>query len=233
MNKAVSVVAAMLLSIVSMAQTINVHKTNGDVIRIPLSEMHYIDFSEDNTMIAPPAGVEIVDLGLPSGTKWANMNVGASNPEDFGYFYAWGETEEKGMYNKGTYIDNVNRSKDADLTFTEYDVAHLYWGGLWHMATIEQWRELEANCNMKWIQINDVSGYKFISKINNKSIFLPAAGCKKNVSHVYSGAIGYYWSSDLRRISYGISFSKEHLWLGSIDWGDEFQVYGCSVRPVQ
>jgi hypothetical protein len=120
-----------------------------------------------------------VDLGLPSGTKWATFNVGASKPEEYGGYYAWGETEEKWEYNKdnyqyyqnGNYLDFGN-----NISGTEYDVAHVKWGGNWCMPTWDDFYELIANTTSEWVSINGVTGRKFTSKINGYSIFLPAAG---------------------------------------------------------
>ena len=122
---------------------------------------------------------EAVDLGLPSGTKWAACNVGATKPEEYGGYYAWGETEEKEFYDKSTYKfyqDDEYVNIGEDISGTEYDVAHVKWGGNWYMPTWEEFRELINNCKIEWTTFNGVNGEKFTSKINGNSIFLPAAG---------------------------------------------------------
>ena len=136
-----------------------------------------------------PEGVEAVDLGMPSGTKWASCNVGATKPEECGGYYAWGETEEKVNYTDVTYL--YSRGEDIDLdgeyeekerykylgpdiSGTQYDVAHVKWGGDWRMPTMQQFKELLANCTSQWTSLNGKIGCKFISKINGSSIFFPA-----------------------------------------------------------
>ena len=136
-----------------------------------------------------PEGVEAVDLGMPSGTKWASCNVGATKPEECGGYYAWGETEEKVNYTDVTYL--YSRGEDIDLdgeyeekerykylgpdiSGTQYDVAHVKWGGDWRMPTLQQFKELLANCTSQWTSLNGKIGCKFISKINGSSIFFPA-----------------------------------------------------------
>ena len=100
----------------------------------------------------------MIDLGLPSGTKWACCNVGASKPEDYGNYYACGETETKKTYSKDTYLNMSN------------DVAHVKWGMSWVMPSFVQVEELLDNCSSKWITINGVSGRRFTGK-NGGSIF--------------------------------------------------------------
>lgn len=93
MKKTLLLTVAVMMSMAAVAQTVNIHRTDGTVINYPASEVSYIDFSAaENTGGTAPAAAEAVDLGLPSGTKWANMNVGAEAPEDYGLYFAWGET---------------------------------------------------------------------------------------------------------------------------------------------
>ena len=158
---------------------------------------------------------EYVDLGLPSGTLWATCNVGASNPEEPGDLYAWGETETKTEYSWSTYKwcdgDACNASNH---TLTKYcdrggygpldgkisidpedDVAHVKWGGKWHMPTKAQFQELFENCTAEWIKLSDnLHAYKFTAP-NGNSITMPAAGeySKSN----FSSDDFYYWSSEL------------------------------------
>jgi hypothetical protein len=95
-----------------------------------------------------------IDLGLPSGTKWACCNIGASNPEESGGFYAWGETTNKNDFSWATYI-HCDGSYDtchdlgADIAGMSYDVAHEKWGDKWQMPSSEQINELIKNCTSK------------------------------------------------------------------------------------
>ncbi len=241
MKKIFSLIAALLVTMVGIAQTLNVHKTNGEVISIPMTEVSYVDFPIADVP-SPPEGVEAVDLGLPSGTKWANMNIGATKPEEFGGYYAWGETEEKGYYGPDNYQRPVRQGEQykegfwpiSNIAYTQYDVASTKWGGTWHMPTLNQLNELFRNCTWKWTEENGVAGYRVTSKINNKKIFLPAAGYReynlvKNAGkeiHYY----GEYWQSS-------VDMSADNKSAGFDDEGyGDYVSYGSgrgrSVRPV-
>lgn len=185
---------------------------------------------------SPPATVEIIDLGLPSGTKWASCNVGATKPEEYGGYYAWGEIEEKEVYKFSTYKyyqdgDYVNIG--SDISGTDYDVAHIKWGDKWCMPTKNDFEELMNYCTMTWATLNGESGFKFTSKKNENSIFLPAAGWRGDGSLNDAGKYGDYWSStqipSLSNCAYDLHFD-----LGVASWfiiGDG-RMIGQSVRPV-
>lgn len=102
-------VVSMFIVAMAGAQTVNLHMKNGEVIKYNSSEVDFIDFAESSEPAEPDAPVaytscpdshhpHLIDLGLPSGTKWACCNVGAQKPEDYGGYYAWGETAEKNSY---------------------------------------------------------------------------------------------------------------------------------------
>ena len=137
-------------------------------------------------------GRDYVDLGLPSGLKWATMNVGASKPEEYGDYFAWGETEPKKEYswlnykfelstdNNGPFSKYVTNSSygtvdNKTVLDPEEDAAHVNWGGSWRMPTEEEWTELRTNCTWTWTTQNGVNG-RLVTGPNGKSIFLPAAG---------------------------------------------------------
>lgn len=153
-------------------------------------------------------GHEYVDLGLPSGTLWATCNVGASSPEEYGNYFAWGETEPKEDYSWETY----KWCEGSEKTFTKYctwdiygtvdnkieleladDAARANWGGTWLMPTMTQIEELSNGCTWAWTTLNDIPGYMINSKYNGNSIFLPAAG-HKETSIVDAEKNGEYWS---------------------------------------
>lgn len=147
-----------------------------------------------------PTFGKFVDLGLPSGTMWASFNVGASTPEECGGYYAWGETKEKDVYDWSTYIhcdgsSSICHDLGDDISGTEYDVAHVKWGGNWYMPTMNEINELFDNCTSEWMTLNGVNGRKFTSNINGNSIFLPAAGCRWSDNLRYVGDNGLFWSS--------------------------------------
>ena len=185
----------------------------------------------------------LIDLGLPSGTKWACCNVGADKPEVYGGCYAWGETKEHIdlKYNWSTYTHcggsaDTCRDLDSDLDIagTEYDVAHVEWGGTWVMPSKEQQDELRDNCTYKFTTVNGISGGKITSNSNGGSIFLPAAGFRWiNTSSRpdYVGNAGYYWSST--QVSSG-SHTAYDLFInpnGAYE-GNGSRSCGYSVRPV-
>ena len=184
-----------------------------------------------------PEGLEAVDLGLPSGTLWANMNVGAESPEDYGGYYAWGETEEKDWYDWSTYIHCDGSAETchdlgSDIAGTEYDVAHVKWGGDWQMPTKEQINELLDNCTHEWTTVCGVNGHMFTGP-NGNSIFLPAVGGRWGGYLYNEGYYGNYWSSsqapDDTGYACGLFFysGDDSYWFDNID-----RSFGQSVRPV-
>ena len=179
----------------------------------------------------------MIDLGLPSGTLWACCNVGADKPEAYGGYYAWGETEEKTTYSWNTYI-HCDGSSDtcynlgSDIAGTQYDVAHVKWGGSWVMPSYDQNKELIENCNHEWTTMNGVDGRKFTSKKNGGTIFLPAAGHRWNDGLSRAGSYGNYWSST-QYPSY--SYSACNLYFTSSNayrYSYYGRYYGHTVRPV-
>ena len=179
---------------------------------------------------------EAIDLGLPSGTKWASWNVGASAPEEYGGFYAWGETEEKDYYAWDSYR-HYDGSWDTcidigyDIAGTEYDVAHVKWGGSWRMPTKAQLDELIECCTITWTSQESVNG-TLVTGPNGATIFLPAAGVRGYEDHYNEGWCGHYWLSSL---FYGDEDSANYLYFFSDLWfydSYEERFYGLSVRPV-
>ena len=178
-----------------------------------------------------------VDLGLSSGLKWATCNVGANAPEDYGYYFAWGEVEPKTTYNWDTYkyYDDSNLTKytsndSKTVLDPEDDAATANWGGAWRMPTKAEQDELRNNCTWTWISQNGVNGYK-VTGPNGNSIFLPAAGYMLEGSLFNAGSYGYYWSSSLSTdypsSAYDVGFDS-----GYVDWYYDDRYYGFTVRPV-
>lgn len=174
-------------------------------------------------------GHKYVDLGLPSGTKWATCNVGASQEWEFGDYYAWGETETKEEY----YIGNC-RTYHMELTNISgnptFDAATVHWGSTWRIPTKEEMEELIINCSRTWItSYNGVNGYRMTGP-NGNSIFLPAAG--RQYEDRYIGETnGYYWSAT----SWDGKFRGDHI---NFYPDNEFPIYssyrnyGQPIRPV-
>lgn len=184
----------------------------------------------------------LIDLGLPSGTKWACCNVGSYKPEQYGGHFAWGETEVKNYYDWNTYIycdstKNTCHDFGSDISGTQYDVAHVKWGGKWCMPTSDDIKELYDNTTHKELRtmLNGVMGMKFTSKNNGNSIFLPHAGLFRddNGDLHHAEIYGYYWSSTHRpKYSYcadALDFTSTG---GYCTIGYIWRCKGLSVRPV-
>ena len=195
-------------------------------------------------------GYEYADLGLPSGTKWATCNVGATKPEEYGGYYAWGETEEKEDYSWETYkwcngsetsitkyCTNSSYGDNKTVLDPEDDVAHVKWGSSWRMPTEEELDELRSNCTFEWSILNGVDCYKVASKKNGNCIYLPVAGCFKGTDFGNNGIGGTFWTSSLCRTAvqcaYGYTYNNS---TPTLDWGSYWsgykRNYGRSVRPV-
>ena len=220
----------MLIAIVAMVGNITALESNrviklykdGEVIKkYNLSELDSVRFekrsSGENPSVDLHNGHEYVDLGLPSGLKWATCNVGATTPEEYGNNYAWGETTPQSwLATEYTYNDN------PEVLPLSADAANVNWGGNWRMPTYEEIGELEDtnNCTWTWTTQNGVSGYKVTSKKNGNSIFLPGAANS-----------GYYWSSSAYPGStvyaYCLMFTSV-----SVNCDYSQRNYGQSVRAV-
>ena len=191
-------------------------------------------------------GYEWVDLGLPSGLKWATCNIGATSPEGYGEYFAWGETSPKSNYAWSTYkycngssstltkynTNSSNGTVDNKTTLDlSDDAARANWGGTWRMPTKVEQDELRKNCTWAWTTQNGVNGYKVTSKTNGNSIFLPAAGYRDG-SSVYSvGFYGNYWSGSLYE-SYPNGAYCLYFDSGSVGWSYYNRYYGLTVRAV-
>ena len=184
-------------------------------------------------------GYEYVDLGLPSGLKWATCNVGATSPEQAGLYFAWGDTtgytseqvfNHEGPFNSARYNSGPAASISTDLTL-EQDAAHVNLGGNWRMPTKAEYRELIDNCNVVWTNDYNGTGVKgkvFTSKVNGKSVFFPAAGY--GISPVFDvGVYGYYWSASWYSSSnaWCLYFSSRNQYMDYI-----YRYFGSSVRGV-
>ncbi len=174
-------------------------------------------------------GHEYVNLGLPSGLKWATCNIGAIKPEDYGEYYAWGETTTKSKY---TWNSITMEKEMGDISGNvQYDAARANWGGTWRMPESREIVELINNRTCIYTSQNGVKGYKVMGK-NGNFIFLPAAGCLAETSLYGAGYEGLYWSStpheDFTISAYGLYFRPNRCY--SREFVNRF--YGRSVRPV-
>ena len=189
---------------------------------------------------------EYVDLGL--SVKWATFNVGALSPEEFGSYYAWGETETKSVYSGFTYkwcegdyfvvtkynTDSNCGTVDNKTTLDpEDDVAYVKWGDSWRMPTKAELDELQTNCTWTWTTVNGVKGYLVTSNKTNyidRSIFLPCAGADNGMLRTGIQS-GQYWSSSINLDNpYEVSYL--HFFSGNHFANNEVRYLGRSVRPV-
>lgn len=175
-----------------------------------------------------------IDLGLSSGTKWACCNVGASEPEDMGKYYAWGEIYTKNLYNYDTYkhgrsIDDVDFI-GSDIAGTPYDAATANWGEAWCIPSQFQMQELFDNCSTEWTTINGVKGWKVTGK-NNGTIFFPAAGSCYDGLFESIGQQGFYWTSSLADnlwSAYSLQFYSQRFIIAGM-----IREAGLSIRPIR
>ena len=197
---------------------------------------------------APPVARTFIDLGLPSGTKWANMNVGASRPEEYGKYFAWGETIAKSSYTWDNYMcpeSTCGKSGDpvfdlvgekADIVGTKFDAATINWGTSWMMPTATQIEELASNCSSSLVTINGVPCRKLVSQINGNEIIFPLAGARWDEDLAYEGKMCYYWSSTLRQggyVSPGRFIVRNDTHGNGWSMGGENDRYcGFPIRPI-
>lgn len=156
-----------------------VYKVGGGIVSYPATQVENITFVDREESIAGSNGYPYVDMGLPSGKKWAVHNIGASMPEEVGDCFAWGDVRER--YN--SYGDLMNSQWGWGRTFyAKYvgdknvlepadDAAAVLWGGNWHMPTYDDFKELMEHCTWILGSMNGVKGYKVISKTNGNSLF--------------------------------------------------------------
>lgn len=188
---------------------------------------------------------EAVDLGLPSGLKWASYNLGATSPEGYDGYYAWGETEPKDNYAWSNY-KWCNGTLDKQVKYCttakygtvdnkttldpEDDAAHAIWGGAWRMPTRSEMDELRNTCTWTWTTLNGTKGYK-VTGPNGNSIFLPAAGYRRNTYLCDAESYGGYWSASLGESYSDVAYCL-YLHPGARGTYDYNRCIGQSIRPV-
>lgn len=168
-----------------------------------------------------------VDLGLPSGLKWATCNVGANSPEQYGNYYAWAEINQKSTY---TFENSVAIDREVIYDISEitmYDAAKAIWGGDWRLPSSTEFSELQNNCEWELSSLNGVRGYRVIGR-NGNSIFIPFAGGYQDDVCYDSGEASYLWSSTPRQDGAICScMDADNVYNGNIA-----KYCGLSIRPV-
>ena len=242
--KAKSIIAALLLLVAgvqtAMAQKMLVKTTDNGLVRFDVSKVEYVKFIKD----------DFVDLGLPSGTLWSSCNIGASSPEQYGFYFAWGEKEAKNDYSWLTYrycketYDSLTKYCTAeyygkfdglDALEDEDDAAAMAWGSPWKVPSMEQFDELmnPENTTVKKTFQDDVYGMLITSKRNGKSIFLPAAGIRTDTDLINEGSRAYYWSRDVVRVDNFLARDFSFTTTSNTPNDTKNRCYGLSIRPVQ
>ena len=182
----------------------------------------------------------LIDLGLPSGTLWSCCNVDAKTPQDYGGYYAWGETKTKSQYDLSTYshYDSTNRYHHLgyDISGTNYDVAHVKWKGFWKMPNSDQLNELLSYCSYKFTKVGGVKGIKFTAP-NGGSIFFPNSGSYYGATYNDDNSFGQIWASSFPQ-NVSLSYGPADAFLYS-ETNEDVRVvvvnryHGFTVRPIQ
>ena len=245
------------LTLLSIALLMGVSVWADDVINVSV----YDDCRKNGYINGVENGHEYIDLGLPSGIKWASCNVGAETPEGNGNYYAWGEVVTKKDYSWSTYkyangSSNTLTKYCNDSTFgnngfkdnkttldLEDDAAHVNWGGAWRMPTSAEFDELLDSCTWTWTTQNNVNGYLVTSKTNSNSLFLPAAGYTDGRYIYDKGLVNQRFSYDCEGIYRTASLYYNNAYAESFGFGiserssvlgfpPTDRYKGCQVRSV-
>ena len=218
-----------------------------------LTKYSKVETKEDNSGV-DENGHEYVDLGLPGGVLWATCNVGAEQPEKYGLYFAWGETNgctraEKRSFYWSVYKWSINSTDKMNKYCTnpgegtvdkkteldaDDDAATKNWGEGWRMPTRQEFADLISDeyTTHEWVTVNGVTGQKITSKSNGNSIFLPATGYRNNVALYYNDTNGYYWtktvSTDFNYDACMLCFNS-----GGLSTNSTNRFNGLAVRAVR
>ena len=222
----------------TLEQIVNISENADNKLAVTLKEptVNSVQNNVEEKLQQTDSSYEAVDLGL--SVKWASCNVGAKSPEDYGDYFAWGETKTKSSYtqsNNVTYGLSERRLQSQGIIFdinltAAYDVATVNWGSPWRMPTLDEIKELKKNCSCSWTSVNGVNGYK-VTGPNGNFIFFPAAGYRYGTEVYSRGLDGFYWSatldSNIGDYAYYLNFCG-----GGWDWINYYRYSGYPVRPV-
>ena len=248
MRKLLFAMAAILVGLAVNAQTtaksgVKIYK-GGICLTINVNDVDSVVFFGDGS--TQPGSYEAIDLGLPSGLKWASCNIGATQPEQPGSYFAWGETQPKQIYDWDTYkwcngtdsimtkyvtnsefghVDNLNVLQPED------DAAHVNWGGAWRMPTKDEFDELIHKCKWTLISMDNGSNVFQVTGPNGNSIMLPIGGYKNGGLLSSLNKYGNYWTSNLRPVYNNNAISADMV-DKNIDWMYHTRQEGYNIRPV-
>lgn len=223
---------------------------DGNICKNAMTFAAYESFRDSVLAVYEPVFTEgekngegyMVDLGLPSGLKWATWNIGASKVDDYGSYYTWGEVKTKESFSSDDYFTLGSTTKDQikagiidslrNLT-SQYDAATVNWGKEWRMPTRKEYVELIENCKFYWTHIGTMYGMKVVGPNGNK-IFLPAGGMIGEHGYYEFNENCYYWSSSLTNSDYSAHVPAEFFWAHYLttSYNQSNAYYGKSVRAV-
>lgn len=213
-----------------------------ETLRIPADAPAFESGTEP--MLAMP---EAVDLGLPSGTLWADRNIGAVSPEDAGLFFSWGNVDGHVFgkicdFSHEAYESTPGSALQKDIA-AECDAATVNLGKPWQMPSMEDFKELFDNCTCKFVSQNENNGVRLISRINGKQLFFPCSGFCSGSSWYDCGSSGFFWASSFYSVSNARSLffrvQSSDFNCSCVDPQDYdpqnyiSRYYGFPVRPVQ
>lgn len=235
-------IVALSASFSLSAQDLMIVKMNDNTIReFSMDNIRSVTFRAIGISCPDDNHPHAIDLGLQSGTKWACCNIGTTAPEEYGDYYAWGETWTKDAYTEKSYSYSVYKWYGSyeyidigdEIAGTQYDVAHVKWGGLWQMPSSEQIDELMSDCFWDQVVYHGVNGM-IVTGPNGKALFLPAAGSSGESGIYGKGKNGEYWSSSLTGSQYSISFAKTIYFTEDkvISTNGSLRFSGLTVRAV-
>lgn len=229
MRRTISIIA-LACACGASAQTMTVYHKGGTTTDYDVNTIDSVCFSMD-----APETKEVhvgVDLGL--SVMWAECNLGAETPAEYGEYYSWGELSPKTDYSENGYKFYVNEQYQdigTNICATDYDAVHKAWGDGWRMPTLEEVEELSEKCTWTWTETKSGVGGYTVTGPNGRSIFLPAAGYNGGTSVTGAGKKGFYWTGTLSQsmssAAHNINFSGYNgQWTAS-------RAYGLSVRGVK
>lgn len=242
MKKAIIITLSIILPFIAMAQEkIAVVMKNGDVKVHDVTKIDSIKVVEDG--IYPTiAGHVFVDLGLPSGVKWASMNIGATSLSDVGNFISWGETEEKEIYTDKYYLAPGSKTEteleemgiiENKVLTKDHDAAYVNWGEKWRMPTEKDFKELLNSTTAEWTEEYGIPGFKLTAK-NGNFVFFPLNGHKADEFKIDRDyPYGRYWTASwtdgfAESVSTSYEISEKYGFDRTID--NRFN--GLCIRPV-
>lgn len=243
-----------IIGLFSCGPTSGSKQEASQAVAVPMDSLALARLSEQLS-----CGHDYVDLGICNGLKWATMNVGATQPEQAGYFFAWGDTCPHGGdigeftfselryrfgYPPTKYLDDpvtvydnkiFHMVQDHKITLDFFDdAARVHWGGGWRMPDASEFDSLLTLCTWLPDTLNDVPGYRVISRrkgYEGNSIFLPSTGCWSMKSYLHQNQAGYFWS---RSLLPGTNRNGVGLITGrdGLCLTYYFRYHGQTIRPV-